>query len=76
MNNNYYSKNYIPSITKCGKATLLLGIILCFGPIVVVSGIFGIMPPIAAIIAGTVSQISVSGTYMTFISGNTSNISE
>lgn len=91
-NNNYYSKKYIPSITKWGKGTLLLGIVLCFAPLIVVSGIFGYMPPIAAIIAGTISQISVSGafyivepiayfpilgipgTYMTFISGNTSNM--
>ena len=60
-NNNYYSKKYIPSITKWGKGTLLLGIVLCFAPLIVVSGIFGYMPPIAAIIAGTISQISVSG---------------
>lgn len=89
---NYYSKTYIPSIVKWGKLTMLLGIILCFAPAFVVSGVYGYMPPISAIIAGTISQISVSGafyvvepisyfpilgipgTYLTFLSGNTSNM--
>ncbi len=89
---NYYTKTYIPSIIKWGKLTMLLGILLCFGPALVVSGIYGYMPPISAIIAGTISQISVSGafyvvepisyfpilgipgTYLTFLSGNTSNM--
>lgn len=92
MNNQYYSKTYIPSIIKWGKITMLLGIITCFLPAAVISGIFGYMPPISAIIAGTISQISVSGafyivepisyfpilgipgTYLTFLSGNTSNM--
>lgn len=39
-NNNYYSKKYIPSITKWGKGTLLLGIVLCFAPLIVVSDIW------------------------------------
>jgi putative Mn2+ efflux pump MntP len=89
---NYYTKTYIPSIIKWGKLTMLLGILLCFGPALVISGIYGYMPPISAIIAGTISQISVSGafyvvepisyfpilgipgTYLTFLSGNTSNM--
>ncbi len=89
---NYYSKTYIPSIIRWGKMTMLLGILLCFAPALVVSGIYGYMPPISAIIAGTISQISVSGafyivepisyfpilgipgTYLTFLSGNTSNM--
>lgn len=89
---NYYAKTYIPSIIKWGKLTMLLGILLCFAPALVVSGIYGYMPPISAIIAGTISQISVSGafyivepisyfpilgipgTYLTFLSGNTSNM--
>lgn len=92
MNNNYYSKMYIPNIVKWGKITMLLGIITCFAPALVISVIYGYMPPISAIIAGTISQISVSGafyivepisyfpilgipgTYLTFLSGNTSNM--
>ncbi len=92
MNKEYYSKTYIPSIIKWGKITLLLGIVTSFLPAFVVSFVFGYMPPVSAIIAGTISQISVSGafyivepisyfpilgipgTYLTFLSGNTSNM--
>lgn len=92
MNNTYYSSTYIPSIIKWGKITMLLAILCCFLPAFVISGVYGYMPPVAAIIAGTISQISVSGafyvvepisyfpilgipgTYLSFLSGNTSNM--
>lgn len=92
MNEKYYSETYIPSIIKWGKITLLLGIITCFAPAIVMSFVYDYMPPISAIIAGTISQMSVSGafyvvepisyfpilgipgTYLTFLSGNTSNM--
>lgn len=92
MSEQYYSNTYIPSIIKWGKITLLLGIIVSFLPVGVMSVIYGCMPPISAIIAGTISQMSVSGafyvvepisyfpilgvagTYMSFLSGNTSNM--
>ena len=92
MNKEYYNKVYIPDIVKWGKITMLLGIITCFGPALVISVVYGYMPPVSAIIAGTIAQISVSGafyivepisyfpilgipgTYLTFLSGNTSNM--
>ena len=92
MKNQYYSSTYIPSIVKWGKITMLLGIITCFLPAIVMSVVYGYMPPWSAILAGTISQISVSGafyivepisyfpilgipgTYLTFLSGNTSNM--
>lgn len=92
MNKEYYSKVYIPDIIKWGKITMLLGILTCFGPALVMSFIYGYMPPVSAIIAGTIAQMSVSGafyivepisyfpilgipgTYLTFLSGNTSNM--
>lgn len=92
MNKEYYNKVYIPGIVKWGKITMLLGIITCFGPALVISVVYGCMPPVSAIIAGTIAQISVSGafyivepisyfpilgipgTYLTFLSGNTSNM--
>ncbi|MDR1773623.1 MAG: hypothetical protein LBR30_01985 [Clostridioides sp.] len=82
----------MPEIIKWGKITLLLGILTCFLPALVISFIYGHMPPISAIITGTISQISVSGafyivepisyfpilgipgTYLTFLSGNGSNM--
>lgn len=92
MKNDYYSNTYIPNIIRWGKITMLLGIVTCFLPAIVISVIYGYMPPVSAIIAGTISQISVSGafyivepisyfpilgipgTYLTFLSGNTSNM--
>ncbi|MEF2806755.1 MAG: hypothetical protein U0N27_08985 [Massilistercora timonensis] len=92
MNSQYYSTTYMPSIIKWGKITMLLGIVTCFLPALVISVVYGYMPPVSAIIAGTISQISVSGafyvvepisyfpilgipgTYLTFLSGNTSNM--
>ena len=92
MKNQYYSNTYIPNIVKWGKITMLLGIITCFLPAIVMSVIYGYMPPWSAILAGTISQMSVSGafyvvepisyfpilgipgTYLTFLSGNTSNM--
>lgn len=88
----YYSGTYIPSIIKWGKGTMLLGILLCFTPAIIITFVFGHVPPISAVIAATISQISVSGafyfvepisyfpilgipgTYLTFLSGNTSNM--
>lgn len=92
MNNTYYKDTYLPSIIKWGRLTMLLGIITCFGPALIISVYYGYMPPVSAIIAGTIAQISVSGafyivepisyfpilgipgTYLTFLSGNTSNM--
>ena len=91
MKNDYYSGTYIPGIVKWGKITLLLGIFAGFLPALVMA-FRGYMPPVSAIIAGTLMQISVSGafyivepisyfpilgipgTYLTFLSGNTSNM--
>ena len=92
MNNDYYSSTYMPSIIKWGKITMLLGIVTCFLPAIIISFVYGYVPPFSAILAGTISQISVSGafyvvepisyfpilgipgTYLTFLSGNTSNM--
>mgnify|MGYP007034115530 CR=1 FL=1 len=63
MNKEYYNKVYIPDIVKWGKITMLLGIITCFGPALVISVVYGCMPPVSAIIAGTIAQISVSGAF-------------
>ena len=52
MNKEYYNKVYIPGIVKWGKITMLLGIITCFGPALVISVVYGCMPPVSAIIAG------------------------
>ena len=48
MNKEYYNKVYIPGIVKWGKITMLLGIITCFGPALVISVVYGCMPPVSA----------------------------
>lgn len=63
MKNNYFSGEFIPSIIRWGKITLVLGIFAMFLPVLTVSVIFKCMPPISAIIAGTISQIAVSGAF-------------
>ena len=62
MKNDYYSGTYIPGIVKWGKITLLLGIFAGFLPALVMA-FRGYMPPVSAIIAGTLMQISVSGAF-------------
>ena len=92
MNKNHYNDVYMPSIIKWGRTTQLLGLIFMFFPAIAISLFFGYWPPLSAILAGTIAQISVSGafyvvepisyfpvlgipgTYMTFLSGNTSNM--
>ena len=65
MNKEYYNKVYIPDIVKWGKITMLLGIITCFGPALVISVVYGCMPPVSAIIAGTIAQIGMLPSYRT-----------
>ena len=65
MNKEYYNKVYIPDIVKWGKITMLLGIITCFGPALVISVVYGCMPPVSAIIAGTIAQIDMLPSYRT-----------
>lgn len=91
MKNNYYSSTYMPGIIRWGKITLLLGMFAGFLPALAMA-VRGYMPPVSAILAGTLMQMSVSGafyivepisyfpilgipgTYLTFLSGNTSNM--
>lgn len=63
MNKNYYEQEFIPQIIKYGRTTILLGIILSLVPALVLTFVFGYKPPIEAIIAGTLAQMSVSGAF-------------
>lgn len=49
MNNNYFDDVYIPEIIKVGKATSWLGVLLSFGPAIVLATIYGITPPWGAV---------------------------
>ncbi|MBU5438706.1 hypothetical protein KQI42_11830 [Tissierella sp. MSJ-40] len=63
MKNNVYDNEFIPSIIKYGRITLFLGMLLALGPALILALHFGYMPPIGAIIAGTLAQMSVSGAF-------------
>ncbi|MGE5483859.1 MAG: hypothetical protein ACM3X4_02440 [Ignavibacteriales bacterium] len=58
-----YDEEYIPYIVKWGRLTNLLGFFLTILPPIVLAVVFGLMPPVGAIIAGLISQASVSGVF-------------
>lgn len=47
-----YATEYLPYINKWGKRTNWLGVVLSFGPALVLAIAYGIVPPIGAITAG------------------------
>lgn len=84
--------SYFKYIVKWGRITGLLAIVLSFGPILVLTVIYGIMPPVSAIVTAFIAMasavavnwfiepvsyfpvIGLAGTYMSFTSGNISNL--
>ncbi|SJZ88047.1 hypothetical protein SAMN02745174_01831 [Cetobacterium ceti] len=54
---------YIDEVTKIGRITILLGVMASLGPALLMTFYFGFNPGFAAIIAGAISQISVSGAF-------------
>lgn len=56
-------KNYVKGIVKFGRLTMVLGAIAVLLPPLVMTFVFGFDPGISAILAGAVSQISVSGAF-------------
>lgn len=59
---NIYN-DYIEDITKIGRSTMILGGLASLLPALVMTFYFGFNPGIAAIMAGAISQISVSGAF-------------
>lgn len=86
-----FKSDFIPWVVKWGRATNLLGVVLCFGPCIGLA-LMGIFPPWAAFAAAFAIQfplvasayirepisyfamLGVPGTYMSFLSGNISNL--
>lgn len=56
-------EKYIEEVTKIGRFTMILGIIVSLLPPAVMTWWFGFNPGFAAIIAGAISQMSVSGAF-------------
>lgn len=63
MNENKIYDDYINSITKIGRITILLGMLATLAPALLMTFYFKYNPGITAIIAGAISQISVSGAF-------------
>ncbi|MCQ2373093.1 MAG: hypothetical protein MJ050_03340 [Phascolarctobacterium sp.] len=61
--NSYYNDTYIPSIISFGRITNLLGVAFAFLPALVLCFVYNIYPPVSAVIAGVVMQVSVSGVF-------------
>lgn len=59
---NIYDE-YIEEVTRIGRVTILLGVLASLGPALLMTFYFGFNPGIAAIMAGAISQISVSGAF-------------
>ena len=47
--NNYFEGVYIPEIIKIGKLNRLLGVLVAFGPALVLAAFYGIIPPWGAV---------------------------
>lgn len=57
----HINDSYSRYIAKWGKITGLLGVTLSFGPILVLTLIYGIMPPVSAIVTGFIAMASAVG---------------
>lgn len=58
---NISNNEYLTYINKWGKVTNWIGVILAFGPPLVLAVVFKIMPPINAILTGFISMASAIG---------------
>ena len=58
-----YENEYIPYSIKIGRLTSLLGVVTSFVPVIVLSFIFKVVPPIDAIIAAATIRISACLVY-------------
>lgn len=58
---NRFDGVYLPDIIKWGKITSWLGVLFGFGPALVLAVVYGIVPPISAILTGFVSMAGAVG---------------
>ncbi|MDW7671671.1 MAG: hypothetical protein SCK57_12555 [Bacillota bacterium] len=56
-----YEGQYLPDIIRWGRITNVLGLLLSFGPALVLAVYFRIVPPVSAIITGFISIASAVG---------------
>lgn len=58
-----YESEYVPFIAKFGCFTNLLGVVFAFFPVLVVTFVYKLNPPVSAVISGFIMQASVSGVF-------------
>ena len=63
LNENQIYNNYLDSVTKIGRVTILMGMFATLAPALLMTFYFGYNPGISAIVAGAICQISVSGAF-------------
>lgn len=63
MSDNHvlYEKDYLPFIIKWGRITNWTVLLLCFSPALVLTVVFGLMPPASAITSGFLAITSAVG---------------
>lgn len=59
--NNIFDGVYLPDIIRWGKITNWIGILLSFGPAIVLAVIFDLVPPASAILTGFISMAGAVG---------------
>ena len=59
--NTIYEAEYLPYVIRWGRLTNFAGLILCFGPALVLMMVFGVIPPISAIVNGFIGIASAVG---------------
>ena len=59
--NNQFDGIYLPYIIKWGKITGWLGMLLSFGPALVLAVVYKLVPPVSAIITGFIAIASAVG---------------
>lgn len=58
-----FHDDYIPYIVRYGMTLNLIGLLISFGPAMVLTFVFGVRPPVSAVISGFISLASVVGVF-------------
>jgi hypothetical protein len=58
-----YDQEYIPYITKWGRITNLIGVVIAYFPALILLLVYDLRPHVSAVITGFIMQASVSGVF-------------
>lgn len=60
-NKDVFNSSYLPQVTRIGKITGWLGVLVAFGPALVLAVFYGLVPPGSAILTGFISIAGAVG---------------